>query len=161
MLFALKYQQLFLVMFAGWFGFMNIQGLIQHGARPGPRAWSPKLTMPAEPSAGAPPSPPSADPSAPAPRYPSAAAWSMPTAPPVASPATAEAGPSEPRPQVRPDPRRRTFAQEVEVAARALSDDEPALAIIATDRARALAASPDQQAVVHQLENELQRRNAL
>jgi len=168
---ALKYQFLFGALLAGYYGFMNIQALM-NGSR---GRFAPNVTMPprqgsAPPSGPAgttpPPGPPTQSPAYPPPPPGGAAPtptreWSPtpPAQPPTAPgppPAADPAAAAWTQPQF--GPQRRTFGQEVESTAQALARNEPELASIAVDRAARLVQTPEDSIVVQQLRNEVMRR---
>jgi stage IV sporulation protein FB len=165
--FAIKYGFIFGALLAGYYGFMNIQALMQG---PSIGRFSPKVTMPPKQSAPPPPPPPPGPPQgrdqdgATGPGAGSTAGprdgqdWSptMPTQPPVADTPDANAAAPWLQPQI--GNRRRTFGQEVEATAQALARNEPELASIAVDRAARLAVSPEDAIVVQQLRDEVMRR---
>lgn len=132
---ALRYGLLFGALLAGWYLVMNVQEL----RKTGPGTWSPTVTMPTPPPTPTPTPTGASD------------------APKDAAVPSADA----PRPPERPTrPGQRTFALEVDAAARALARDEPELAAIAIDRARRLARTDEDESVVAPLEAELRRRLA-
>lgn len=172
---GLRYNFLYGALLAGYFLYMNIQALRAAGPgrgtpivttarrdfvppRPTPTAAAPPATPPA---AGPGPTHATPEPAArppltgAAPAFPSAPPMTPPTAPPGPAPTAAAPDPRRPGPSGSP---RRTFAHEVDVAARALTRDEPELASIALDRAARLVTSDDDRLVLDHLHAEVARR---
>ena len=156
---GLRFQFLFLALLAGYFGFLNVQALAKGNTK---GRWSPHSTvpMPSAPVASEAPAWSPAPPSTPPSTMPPS------TMPPVGTDSgsadswtTMPAAPPERQETLRSSvPARRTFAHEVDAAARSLSRGEPELAAIGAGRARRMASTPDEHVVIDHLEREIAHR---